>query len=330
MPLEGYQNDPAATTLTENINNAQTSFDVANGGALPATTDGPFRIRIDDEYLKVTARSGNTLTVVRGDDGSTAASHSNGADVRHVVTKSGLIAVGSHILRTSSYGSRPAAGVHNRLFLPTDAGVISLDDGSAWSNWGPLQRFTAPPFADFSWDNQGDAVATNHGWALTLEKSGDGTASNWRSFIKSVPSAPWTLTVYMDILAVLKNNLNAGLVLRESSTGKLVFFGFHGAGSTSFPVIVANLAANTSSPSTSGDQNYSIYDLPKWWRITDDNTNHLFQVSPDGQRWFTIRSQGRTAHMAGAANQFGFSLRSTNSNTPNRDIALTVYHWSVT
>jgi hypothetical protein len=47
-------------------------------------------LRIDDEYLLVTAKSGTTFTVTRAAEGSTATSHSNGATVTHVLTAGGL------------------------------------------------------------------------------------------------------------------------------------------------------------------------------------------------------------------------------------------------
>jgi hypothetical protein len=79
----------AATTLTAGIPDAvATSCTVANGTVFPAS--GNFRIIIDSELLLCTARTGNTLTVTRGVEATTAASHANGAAVTHVLTKGGL------------------------------------------------------------------------------------------------------------------------------------------------------------------------------------------------------------------------------------------------
>lgn len=64
---------------------------VQSGTKFPST--GNFRIRIDQEHMLVTARSGNTLTIPapnRGIEGTTAATHLSGADVRHVLTTAGL------------------------------------------------------------------------------------------------------------------------------------------------------------------------------------------------------------------------------------------------
>lgn len=57
---------------------------------VPAT---PFRIRIGNELLLVTARAGFNCTVTRGIEGSVAAAHSAGAVVRQVLTVAGLTAL---------------------------------------------------------------------------------------------------------------------------------------------------------------------------------------------------------------------------------------------
>jgi hypothetical protein len=79
----------AASTLTVAIPDAvATSLTVANGTVFPAT--GNFRIIVDSELMLCTARVGNTLTVTRGIEATTAAAHANGAAVTHVLTKGGL------------------------------------------------------------------------------------------------------------------------------------------------------------------------------------------------------------------------------------------------
>jgi prepilin-type N-terminal cleavage/methylation domain-containing protein len=73
-----------STTLSSTIDAAATTFTVASGVGFPGTKQ-PFRIKIGDEVLEVTdvTLSGSvyTFTVVRGVDGTVAASHSAGAAV---------------------------------------------------------------------------------------------------------------------------------------------------------------------------------------------------------------------------------------------------------
>lgn len=85
---EHFANEPA-TTLVGTITGAATSLVVASSSGFPAVN---FRIRIDNEYLLVTAGppGSTTWTVARAQEGSTAATHQNGAAVTHVLTAGGL------------------------------------------------------------------------------------------------------------------------------------------------------------------------------------------------------------------------------------------------
>jgi len=67
------------TTLNGDINNAVTTVTVTDGTSIPAGVG--FLIQIDNEQMNVTAKSTNTLTVMRAANGTTAGSHSNGAAV---------------------------------------------------------------------------------------------------------------------------------------------------------------------------------------------------------------------------------------------------------
>ena len=70
--MEQFTNEGGAN-LNGAITSSATSITVKTTANIPSS--GTFRARIDDEYLKVTAVSGLTWTVVRADGGSTAASH---------------------------------------------------------------------------------------------------------------------------------------------------------------------------------------------------------------------------------------------------------------
>ena len=67
------------TTLASATDASSTTITVANATAFPAAVG--FVLRIDAEQMIVTAKSGNTLTVTRGANGTAAAAHSAGASV---------------------------------------------------------------------------------------------------------------------------------------------------------------------------------------------------------------------------------------------------------
>lgn len=84
---ETFSNN-AESTLDTAIDADDVSVIVDDATTFPAA--GNFRLRIDDEIMLVTAVAGATYTVTRGQEGTTAASHSAGAQVRHVLTAAAL------------------------------------------------------------------------------------------------------------------------------------------------------------------------------------------------------------------------------------------------
>ncbi len=84
-----YSNTAVETTLSSGIDNAVTSLTVGAVTGLPVSY--PYTLVLDEgeateELVSVTSAVGTTLTVVRGDDNTSAASHSAGATVKHVTS----------------------------------------------------------------------------------------------------------------------------------------------------------------------------------------------------------------------------------------------------
>lgn len=91
MPIEQLAND-AATTLAAGIAETDTTLVVSSRVGFPDRA--VFRIRVDDELILVTGgASTDSWTVQRGIEGTTPASHGNGAEVTHVLTAGSLRAV---------------------------------------------------------------------------------------------------------------------------------------------------------------------------------------------------------------------------------------------
>ncbi len=91
VDAEVFANDTATGTLASALGGLSTdtsaSLTTGQGALFPSLgTQQRFRIRIDDELIAVTARSGDGLTLVRGIEGTTIASHAAGAPVDAVLT----------------------------------------------------------------------------------------------------------------------------------------------------------------------------------------------------------------------------------------------------
>jgi hypothetical protein len=85
---ENFANNySTAIDETGGIDASQTTFDVLSLGGAPAVN---FRIKVENELMLVTGVSSPTLTVTRGIESTTAATHADGTLVTHVVTAAAL------------------------------------------------------------------------------------------------------------------------------------------------------------------------------------------------------------------------------------------------
>ena len=127
----------ATTKLASNITASQTTIEVSSAASFPLSD---FTVRIDTEELQVTSRSGNFLTVQRGANTTTAASHSKNANVVRddVVLTTPIvhpIAVGSDgdVMQSFSFqpeaGNELSPGRHN-LVVPATDGVSNSADSA--------------------------------------------------------------------------------------------------------------------------------------------------------------------------------------------------------
>ena len=205
---------------------------------------------------------------------------------------------------TDTYANIPAASNDGNLFFPSDGYSLYRDTGAAWEVWGPLYPFTLPPaVADLTWVNQQAATATRAGGALHLKTTHTGgNAVEINALVKASGAAPWTFSVALN--PYLQNGVNIGICVRQSSDGKLIFFGLQeSAGS----IYIAG--RKFTNPTThSADYFSTIYNHfaavhPMWLRIADDNTNRILSVSQNGYDWFALHSVGRTDFLT--ADQFG-------------------------
>lgn len=89
MAKRFYSSVAARTTLAADVTSTSTTMIVAGVSGWPSSY--PYTLIVDEstvneEIVEVSARSGTTLTVTRGVDGSTGVAHSSGAVVQHGVS----------------------------------------------------------------------------------------------------------------------------------------------------------------------------------------------------------------------------------------------------
>lgn len=263
----------AVSTLSNTIDSTTTSISVSDGTVFPL--NGDYRLLIESEVVLVTSRSTNSLTVVRGVDGTTAASHNSGISVTAILTASGL----SKYIDDYSSGasSRPPA----RL-LDVNGNVLTSSS------------FTGVNMGTSSVSDDLDGGIT---WKVP------GTTNAWHLQTKSPPSVPYIVTAKLLVGPGLTWSTSGsifGIGFRESSTGEFILNYYETGEEVHF--------AKFDSPSLfnsflSGENLVDAYNSWVWLQIEDDNTNLYTRVSTDGINFFEIGSEGRTAFLAGGPDQ---------------------------
>jgi hypothetical protein len=140
-----YSSISVQTTLASGISNSATTMTVATGagaallGGVTLSTGNidTFSVAIDpdtqnEEIVFITANSGDSFTIVRGQSGSSAISHSGGATVKHVFVSEALNAFEAGLNETIPLNAQTGttytlvAGDAGDLVTLTNASSITL------------------------------------------------------------------------------------------------------------------------------------------------------------------------------------------------------------
>lgn len=292
----------AFSTLDGAINNSQTSFDVVDGSVFPSV--GNFRIRVGDEIMVCTARSTDTLTVVRGQEGTAAASASNGADVVHILTAGGLTRWTQDNLPLFGYSSYPPLG------------KIVADDG--------VTLLTA---SSFTWDNQGSTTATDQNGTIIM-RAPAAASENVRALYRSAPSTPYSYIAAFEPLAIRENFQCAGMGFRQNSSGKLTLLSVVADSSEALRVAIYKYTnATTFSARLQTETSLMLINQLVWFRIEDDGTNTKYYISSDGVEFIQIASESRTTFFTTTGpDQVWWGVNNSGSSSFN--MLNRLHHWS--
>ncbi|NJL70162.1 MAG: hypothetical protein HC888_00510 [Candidatus Competibacteraceae bacterium] len=308
MAVEQYANN-SATTLNGAINDSVTTITVADGSVFPSS--GDFRIVIDDEILLVTARSTNDLTVTRGVENTTAASHSDSADVTHILSRQSLLNIVRDSLQTGAYSSRPAASREGELYFSNNTPLISRSNGSAWSNWGPIFNLTHPgvlaDYTDLTASTTGVTYReadTNAGFTLGASSTSI-NARRYKARVKAIPSTPRTLTVgFMANYRARAVSMYAGIWMWDSVNTRGIMFMMSWQTVTNTFAIAprshyySSFADSTSPTVLTISDEIICNDSLCFLRLVDDGTDLSYQVSNDNELYYEIATELSGARLA--------------------------------
>lgn len=139
MPAFYYSSTAGSYTLTGGVSAAATTIVLNSVSGLPTST--PFKVVLEpgqptEEIVKVTGVAGTSLTVVRGWDGTAAASHGAAVTVRHMVTAEDFTLSRTHEDATAAHGATGA------VVGTTNAQTITNKDFSSGTNTFPASFVT--------------------------------------------------------------------------------------------------------------------------------------------------------------------------------------------
>jgi hypothetical protein len=150
MPVNRYYSSVAIdTTLTGAVNSSATSITVASTSGFPVSY--PYTLALDydtssEELVNVTAAAGTTLTITRGQDGTTGVAHDAGAAVKHVASARDFREPQEHIAASSA--------IHG-----VTGSVVGTSDTQTLSN----KTLTTPTIASFANATHGHTAAASGG-----------------------------------------------------------------------------------------------------------------------------------------------------------------------
>lgn len=270
MVRENYINN-AFSPLNGAINNSVTSLVVDDGTVFPTAN---FRVRVEDEIMFCTSRSGNTLTVIRGVEGTTAASHADNSEVDSPFTAG---AVSQVRLDTIYAGSGAVARIGSSVHSADD----EFDD-ETFSGWTKVWHGTAPVVTEVEQDH-----------SLSLALASGGAAQQMTAYLKArtIASGDW-VSCSFSFLGSGGAFPNIGLCFSDGTTygsGNQVHF--HWSCNEDVWVLRSTTGFDTQTAfDTEGQQKYPLAAAMHLKMMYKGSNQWDTFVSPDGIQWSQLHS----------------------------------------
>jgi len=171
----------------------------------------------------------------------------------------------------------------------------------------------------WSWVNQGPATVTvpsNSTWMYMDSGAGTG-GDNKRILVETLPATTWIFVAKLHLYPNLTNFGWGGLGVRDSSSGKFIFYGF--GYNNNLRLTVDTYASPTSAgsnqmtqsswfgtvtPST-GTPAFGV--VQKYLAIQNDGTNLIYYISLNGIHFFKVLTQTNNAFLTNLS-QIGFVI----------------------
>ena len=215
MARRYYSSTAVATTLSASATNSATSITVTALSGFPVST--PWTAIIDpdtasEEVVTVTNVSGTTLTVTRGQDGTSGVSHNSGAVFRHGVSARDFDEPNSHVNDTTTdvHSQYALKSLYSGKGVVLGASAASTPSALAAGTDGYVLTADSTQTPGIKWAAAASGLPTQTSNANKLLTT-NGTSASWTNVITNLtslaPEERWNIvasaatgTVNMDAL----------------------------------------------------------------------------------------------------------------------------------
>lgn len=292
----------AETILDAAIGSGDSSLSVADAAGFP--TDGVFRIRIDNEIIRVDSVSGTTFNVTRGQEGTATADHVRGSQVAAIVTEHGF----TRILTERGYP------------MVQERPPYRIADSSD-------NILTSSDFIED--DVAGTMTITDHDdGPITLYHEAFATSEKVAGIYRNAPTPPYDVIGAYRAICITSGPTEGPIIgpafRRSANDNKLVWRHRPFDDLITFKHNVNHYAGSVFQANVG---TWRRFDHPpgaiKWFWLRDNNTNLQMYSSSDGIHWAQVYGQTRTLYLGGAPDQVGLAI----DNLSGFDMYLNLLAW---
>lgn len=227
-------------------------------------------------------------------------------------------------IKYGTYANLPATCNAGDLYYSSDHPHYFIATATnTWQTFFQGVPVTVPTASNFSTQvNIGSATFTQIGKFAVL--TDPRTSGGYAIFLKSLPSAPYTIETSFSAHMNASNYRECCLILRSSSTSRFISFSWVSNAVDTGTIGLAKFTNETSynSSYTPTDPFRSAYYPLIHFKIVDNGTNRIYYYSLDGYNWIQLLSTTNTDWTT--PNQIGFGSQAASSLSPSK---LVVYSY---